>query len=185
MSCEIINHLNGIETCSYLELGIRDNKNFEKINCKQLFSVDINGRAMFTGTTDDYFAQLTDQEFDIIFIDANHDAEYVVRDFNNSIRRCSQWVLIHDMIPPSVKYTASKFCSDSFRVLHHLLSQTRFEIYPMNENYGLTLIKMPAGPIVLSDVSINLSFDQFQEFIAEQRLYTRDEIIELLRNQNV
>jgi hypothetical protein len=55
----------------------------------------------------------------------------------------------------------------------------------MNENYGLTLIKMPAEPIVLSDVSINLSFDQFQEFIAEQRLYTRDEIIELLRNQNV
>jgi hypothetical protein len=185
MSCEIINHLNGIETFSYLELGIRDNKNFEKINCKELFSVDINGRAMFTGTTDDYFAQLTDQKFDIIFIDANHDAEYVVRDFNNSIKRCQQWVLIHDMIPPSVKYTASKFCSDSFRVLHHLLSQTKFEIYPMNENYGLTLIRMPAEPIVLGNSSVNLSFGQFQEFIADQRLYTRDEIIQLLRNQNV
>lgn len=185
MSCEIINHLNGIEQCTYLELGIRDNKNFEKINCQTMFSVDINGRAMFTGTTDEYFAQLTDQQFDIVFIDANHDHEYVVRDFNNSVKRCNRWILMHDMIPPSVKYTASKFCSDSFRVLHHLLAKTNFEIYAMDENYGLTLVKMPADKIELANDSINLSYHDFQTFIAEQRLYSRLEIIELLRNQNV
>ena len=70
MSCDIINTMPGIENCSYLELGIRDNINFEAIKCKTQMSVDINGRAQFTGTTDEYFAQADIPNFDIIFIDA-------------------------------------------------------------------------------------------------------------------
>ncbi len=56
MSSEIINFLPEIENKSYLELGVNDNVNFNKIKSKNKFSVDINGNAMFLGTTDDYFS---------------------------------------------------------------------------------------------------------------------------------
>ena len=46
--CNIINMLPGIEDCSYLELGVRDNINFEAIKCKTQMSVDINGKAKST-----------------------------------------------------------------------------------------------------------------------------------------
>ena len=186
MSCDIINTMPGIENCSYLELGIRDNINFEAIKCKTQMSVDINGRAQFTGTTDEYFAQADIPNFDIIFIDANHDKEFVVRDFNNSIKYANKWVLIHDMIPPKKKHTQSKYCSDSFRVLHHMITNTDFELYSMNENYGLTLIKMPnVTEITLSNKSINLSFAAFKTFMQDKKVYSRLEITKILRNSNV
>lgn len=185
MSCEIINNLNNIESKTYLELGIRDNKNFEAIRCKELMSVDINGKAKFTGTTDEYFKKFGDKRYDIVFIDANHDKEFVERDFNNSVKIANEWILIHDMIPPSEKYTASKFCSDSFRVLHHLMDKTNFDVYPMDENYGLTLIKMPATEIRLEKDSINLSYKDFLNFIKNKKVFSRLEIIKILRSTNV
>jgi hypothetical protein len=186
MSSEIINNLKNIQECSYLELGVRDNINFDKINAKNKMSVDINGDAMFNGTTDDYFASLApDVKFDIIFIDACHDYEYVLRDFNNSVDRASQWILMHDMIPPSVKYTASKFCSDSYKILYYMLKQQQFEIYPMDNNFGFTLIRMPANKITPTESYANTSYAEFSEFIKTVKLYSDDEIIELLKAQHV
>ncbi len=185
MSCEIINNLPNIENKTYLELGIRDNKNFEAINCKELMSVDVNGRAKFTGTTDEYFDLHGNTRYDIVFIDANHDRDFVVRDFNNSIKIANEWILIHDMIPPSIKYTASKFCSDSFRVLHHLLSKTDMTVYPMDENYGLTLIKLPGTSIELEQDSNELSWHAFVEFMKDKKVYSHSEVNQILRNTHV
>jgi len=186
MSSTIINNINGIEKYSYLELGIFDNVNFNNINCGNKFSVDMNGNAMFTGTTDDYFDQLSASErFDIIFIDANHDYEYVVRDFNNAVKHANKWVLLHDMIPRSKKFTQPKFCSDSFRVLQYLITETDFEIYTMNNNFGLTFVRMPAAKIQPPVEYSSISYDEFVEFISTVKLYSDEEMIEILRKENV
>ena len=183
MSSLIINNLPNIENKSYLELGVFDGKNFAGINAGHKESVDVNGNATFTGTTDDYFAQLKKKiKFDIIFIDANHDYEFVVRDFNNSVKHSTEWVLMHDMIPPSKKYTKPSKCSDSYKVLFHLLTKTNFEVYAMNENFGFTLIKMPAHSIVLTNEDKNLSYESFMLFMNTQKLYTNEEIIKVLKN---
>lgn len=186
MSCQIINHLKGIENYSYLELGVFDNKNFESINAKTKFSVDLNGRAKFTGTTDQYFEQLhPDYKFDIIFIDANHDYDFVLRDYNNSILHCNKWILIHDMIPPIENYTAKHLCSDSYKLLYYFMTEENFQIYPMGENYGLTLIRLPAKQVFPSNEITNISYWQFVEYINNKKLYYSQEIIEMLRNENV
>ena len=186
MSSTIINNIPGIEHYSYLELGVFRNKNFDAIKCYSKFSVDINGRAMYTGTTDDYFAQLdAAAQFDIVFIDANHDYDYVIKDFNNAVDQAVRWIAIHDMIPPSVKHTQSKFCSDSFRVLYFLLKETNFEIYPMNTNFGLTFVRMPAAKISPGADYANVSYGEFMEFISHAKLYSDQEIIEILKDSNV
>jgi len=182
MSSEIINNLKNIQKCSYLELGVRDNINFDKINAKSKVSVDINGAAMFNGTTDEYFASLTtDTKFNIIFIDACHDYEYVLRDFNNSVDRATDWILMHDMVPPSLKHTLPKFCSDSYKILYYMLKEQNFELYPMNNNFGFTLIRMPANKIYPDESYANTSYAEFSEFIATVKLYSDQEIINLLK----
>lgn len=186
MSSTIINNINDIENYTYLELGIFDNVNFNNIKCRNKFSVDMNGNAMFTGTTDEYFDQLSvSEQFDIIFIDANHDYEYVIRDFNNAIKHATKWVLLHDMIPRSVKFIQPKFCSDSFRVLQYLIKETDFEIYSMDNNFGLTFVRMPATSIEPPTEYSAIPYNEFVEFINGVKLYSDAEMIEILRKDNV
>jgi hypothetical protein len=183
MSSTIINSIKGIKKLSYLELGVFDNENFNSIRCENKFSVDTNGSALFTGTTDEFFSQLdTIKKYDIIFIDANHDYEYVLRDFNNAVDHCDKWILIHDMFPPSVKYTKSNLCSDSYKLLHYMLDNTDFSIYVMDNNFGLTLIKMPAEKINPLPQSKNIDYNDFLTFMKNVKLYSNQEIIEILNS---
>jgi hypothetical protein len=186
MTCAIINEIEGIEDYSYLELGIYNNKNFNVIKCKNKYSVDTNGRAMFTGTTDDYFAQLNkNTKFDIVFIDANHDYDYVLRDFNNSVKICNQWIILHDMVPPDKEHTNTKFCSDSYKVLHYIKNNTDLEVFTLDNNYGLTFVRMPGVELNPDSYSANLSYEDFVSYISGVKLYSNDEMKHILRGKNV
>lgn len=186
MSSLIINSLPDIENYSYLELGVFDNSNYNQIRCNEKYSVDINGNALFTGTTDDFFDQLeVDKKFDIIYIDANHDYDFVLRDYNNSVHRAKHWILMHDMIPPSKKYIQSKFCSDSYKLLYYFLTETNLKIYPMENNMGLTLIKAPAHIVSPNKKFRHVEYKDFMNFLQTQKLYSDKEIMKKLGSYNV
>lgn len=181
MSSLIVNELVGIENKTYLELGILDNSNFNKIKSNRKMSVDTNGKAVFTDTTDAFFETISDSDcWDIIFIDANHDYDYVLKDFNNSIKYCKEWLLIHDMIPPTEEYCKHEFCSDSYKLLFYLKNNTNYEVYPMDENMGLTLIKMPVLKINPPEELKLLTYHMFRDFINSVHLYSWQEIVEVI-----
>lgn len=179
MNNSIINLIPNIKNKSYLELGVGNGRNFDGVLAVDKTSVDVNGLATFTGTTDEFFAS-TVREWDIIFIDANHDYNFVLRDFNNSVARCKEWIAIHDLIPPSEKYAVPRFCGDGFRLLYYILTQTGFAIYPMSNNFGFTLVRMPACPIAPPAEFSYATYGQFRALISKTKLYDDNEIIKVL-----
>ena len=180
----IINLIRDIKDKKYLELGIADNINYNGILCQNKYSVDTNGRASFTGTTDQYFGQLDPGErFDIIYIDANHDYEYVLRDINNSILHCSEWIFIHDMVPPTKRHTEHSACSDSYKILYYMLKERSDIIFYTMKNpiyFGLTLVKMPCSPFNPDPSFSQTTYEQFVDDMKSRKLYSIDEIRSIL-----
>lgn len=115
---EIINYLVSLtEQKYYLEIGVRDpNKNFNRINCINKFSVDPGvefkeNPVDFKITSDDFFKQLDEKKieklvnvkFDVIFIDGLHVSTQVEKDIQNSLNYLKDdgFIILHDCNPPS------------------------------------------------------------------------------------
>lgn len=101
---------------SYLEIGVQNPaNNFDKIECGLKTGVDPNCKEVFQMTSDDYFNVLFNrrgnvsmqQTFDLIFIDGDHTAEQVKRDFENSLKCLSDngFIVIHDVLPENEEGT--------------------------------------------------------------------------------
>ena len=94
---------------SYLELGTDNGSCFEQINIKKKVCVDINDKykgLSYHMSCDEFFAQNKDT-FDIIFIDANHEDEYVWRDIQNALQILN-WngvIVCHDCNPQKEEHT--------------------------------------------------------------------------------
>ncbi len=171
MNSDYINQIKGIENKSYIELGIGDRASFDAVRSSNKYSVDINGKADFTGTTSEFFKSLNGKKWDIIFIDADHRRDSLVFDYNNSVKRCNEWIIIHDLIPPNLRYTQDRFCSDGYMLLATLLIMG-VEVYPMAENFGMTFVRMPAKLITKC---VMIRYDEFMQSV-KKHLYSWDEI---------
>jgi hypothetical protein len=175
----LLNQLPNVENFSYLELGLGKRTNFDRTNCVNKKSVDTSSKfgPTYLMTTDDYFEKIEKENFDVIFIDACHDFEYALRDFNNSISRCNKFIMMHDMYPPTLRHTERVACSDSYKILFYLLKETNFEIAVLDRDAGLTFIKMPAHSISIPDFYKNATYEQFIEFMKTQKIFTPEEIV--------
>lgn len=91
-----------INAQSYLEIGVADGKNFEKINCKNKVGVDpdIDSKATVLATSDEFFIK-NKLNFDVIFIDGLHHSDQVTKDIYNSLNSLNEngYIICHDMNP--------------------------------------------------------------------------------------
>ena len=94
-------------------------------------------------STDDFFANNT-ENFDIVFIDADHRWYHVRRDFENSLKFLNEYgiIIFHDTDPIERKLTHDDFCSNSY-IIHDYVYANHPELnimtFPVNE-MGLTFI---------------------------------------------
>lgn len=173
-----INNLPNI--ASYLELGVFSNATFNNINLSEKYSVDINGNAKYTGTCDQFFAQNT-VRFDSVFIDANHDVDYVVRDYNNSIKIINKLIIIHDMVPPTEAHTVSGQCSDSYKLLYYFLMNNVPNVYTLNDSFGTTFIKQPSPTVDITDIDLSLNYNVFMSELSKHKRYSDEELLNILK----
>lgn len=87
---------------TYLEIGVRDGKNLEKVKCPLKLGVDPDptSAAGVIMTSDEFFKTNT-QTFDLVFIDGLHLAEQVLRDVANSAKVLNEggFIVLHDCLP--------------------------------------------------------------------------------------
>lgn len=94
------------EYTKYLELGVDNSKNFNKIRCNEKVGVDpAVGRYSYSNptfkmTSDEFFEQ-NDEKFDIVFCDGLHESKQVYKDIVNSLEclRGGGVIVCHDMNP--------------------------------------------------------------------------------------
>lgn len=168
---ETINHIIQVKGFkSYLEIGVHDPyKNFDQIKCQFKIGVDPNGKASFTGTSDEFFKNnryaevQTDtkcgiemdyfikQTFDCIFIDGLHHYDQVKRDFENAMACLNDGgiILIHDTNPAKEEYACvprnglkGRWNGDVFRLLFDLsmMSDIKYATVDYEAN-GLTIVR--------------------------------------------
>jgi hypothetical protein len=103
----IINHLiHKHNLNNYLEIGVRDGRNFDKIISKNKIGVDPKPTQKIKGVheiTSDEFFKKNDSFFDIIFIDGLHLEHQVDKDLQGSLNFLSHggFIIMHDCNPPT------------------------------------------------------------------------------------
>ena len=137
---------------SYLELGVEYGLNIQEIKdlVKICVGVDINvvdvvnkGHIEFYQmTTDDFFFKNT-RNFDIIFVDANHNFEQVKKDFDNSLKILNEFglIILHDTDPIVEELLTHDHCDDSYKIVDYISDKKDLNIVtlPIQET-GLTIV---------------------------------------------
>jgi len=140
---------------TYLEIGIlRPNHNFTHIIAEHKTGVDPwtsidlypEGTESNRMTSDKYFSQLDkDKKFDIIFIDGNHDEEFVDRDIVNSLNHLSETgtLIMHDCNPHNKDCEGfRKGCGTVWKSYYKLRKNNlNLETYVINTDWGVGVIR--------------------------------------------
>lgn len=157
----IINSIPDIENYSYLELGVWDGKNHEKILCRDKASVDIAWNPKFKMTTRRFF-QVNGRRYDIVFIDADHHLEGGINDYNHAARICDKIIVMHDLYPDSAQQATETgdFAGDIFKLLYHIIKNNiNIEYYVLDGDCGLTVFLPPFRTISYADIKKDVTYD--------------------------
>ena len=147
----------------YLEIGVEYGECFNETHFVNKVGVDPDpkfcskvGQIIFLQTSDDFFKQYdVKQQFDVIFIDGMHQAEYVLRDINNCIQILSNngTIFMDDILPLNyneqlkipikhyyengiLKY-GENWTGDVWKVVYHLLKKYKDKILDFKYFYNI------------------------------------------------
>lgn len=127
---------------TYLELGVRDRNNtFNHIKCNQKEGVDINSTSnpTYCMSTDEFFKTVgRDKTWDIIFIDASHERDQVLRDFENALDRLNvDGTIIMDDINPTEPYLlAPEFCDNAWEAFAKLRQRSDLQMHAVVPSFS-------------------------------------------------
>jgi hypothetical protein len=147
----LINYLIGLYGYkSYLEIGVNDGVNFERVHCAYKVGVDPSDKydkITFNTTSDEFFAQNKDT-FDIIFIDGLHLSEQVIIDIQNSLEVLNPLgtIIMHDCLPFAEgaqfrERTQNHWNGDVWKAFAHYRKNPDLIMFTLVTDQGLGFIK--------------------------------------------
>lgn len=104
-------------------------------------------KVMFMNMTTDEFAELLKKypiTIDMLFIDADHSKESVLKDFWNFFPFVKEQglILLHDTHPKNIHYTEKSLCGDAYLVIEELKNHyDEFEFMTIPIHPGLTIVR--------------------------------------------
>lgn len=141
----------------YLELGVRDGRNFNRIqpHCKLAISVDIApvpidqipNIEIHQMTTEVYLENARNEnlKFDMVFIDADHSHEQSYKDFLNVKDLVVEdgFIFFHDTYPYDESMLDPTVCNDCYKTPIKVkeLHSDEFEVVTLPFNPGVTICK--------------------------------------------
>lgn len=142
----------------YVELGLGDNPAIVQVSefCNEAYGVDktrgsheVSPNAIIiVMTTDEFFdgPGKTITPPDLVFIDADHRKEQVLKDLANVAAICADncVVVLHDTFPESAMYTDPGYCADSYKVPDEI----PWEHVTLPVPPGLTICRLKARSLV-------------------------------------
>lgn len=171
MKHEIINRIiQEVEAVTYLEIGIGDKSNFNKIECEYKLGVDPNvtGEHIVNEDSDTFFAN-PPADFDVVFVDGNHESGQVRKDIINAMKCNAKAVIVHDVLPKSkemqeVPRIQKEWTGDVWRAVVGFIEKhpnVRAETY--RSDYGLTVI-YPGGIKTRKYFeNLKMTYEEFKE----------------------
>jgi hypothetical protein len=131
---------------SYLELGVDKGENFADIKLTDKVGVDIRRPATFMMSTDEYF-RTCDRKFDLIFIDADHEAEQAYRDFENSLQHLNDngCIVFHDCLPQEEihqlrRRQSNQWTGNVWKAFIRVRQRADVNAFVLNADWGLGIV---------------------------------------------
>lgn len=158
----IINQFHPNEDISYLELGLSSGINFNSLVLKNKKSVDIvsDPRPTFQMSTDDFFKN-NKEKFHIIYIDADHEYQQVIKDYNNAVDSITinGIIFLHDLYPPDKDHTQKHLCDNSFKILNYFIDNN-YNILVNLGDYGACAV-FSNSKINLENFNHDITYEDF------------------------
>jgi SAM-dependent methyltransferase len=131
------------ERTAYLEIGCKVDGTFRLIKADHKVGVDIASGGTVRMSSDDYFAQNTEQ-FDVIFIDGCHHHDFVMRDFVNATKclKLGGFILIHDCNPITRDHEKPDGCGTSWRAFIHIRNRPDVDAIVCAFDHGLSVVRL-------------------------------------------
>jgi len=149
---------------TYLEIGVRKKKCYNKIIAPYKVCVDSKTNATHMVTSDEFFSY-NKETFDIIFIDGDHLKEQIHRDIQNSLNILNKdgTIICHDMNPLKESWQLREqgenktWTGDGWKEWVRLrATDNSLNMYVINTNFGCGVIQR--GSQELIDIPDELSF---------------------------
>lgn len=137
---------------NYLELGLEYGTTIQEIKnyVNLCVGVDMSVKEIINGENIEFYQLSTDEffknnnrNFDIIFIDADHNFNQVKKDFENSLKILNKYgiIILHDTDPIVKELLLPYHCSNAYQIVDYISQKTDLNIItlPIQET-GLTLV---------------------------------------------
>jgi hypothetical protein len=172
---KVINDLYENKEIKYLELGLNCGTNFTSLLIENKKSVDIkfsNVEPTYLMTTDEFFEKNKD-EFDLIYVDADHEYNQVIKDYNNSVDCISKngIIFLHDLYPPDENHTKPELCYNSYKLLNYFV-ENNYDIIVNLDDYGACSIFDPIK-IDISKFDHSITYTQLINKISNNSILMR------------